>query len=199
MNEQIWWYAARSSGIVAWVLITASIVWGLSLSTRITGQKPTPAWLLDLHRYLGGSSVIFTAIHLGSLVADSWVYFGWLETFVPFYYTPKYPTDVAGQFEVGIGVLAFYFMMAIQLTSLGMRKLPRKVWRWVHWSSWPLFFLATYHGLYSGTDVTNPFYRYLALASVGAVFFLSIVRFLAPSKARRRAQRTTPAASTVSV
>jgi predicted ferric reductase len=199
MNEQIWWYAARSSGIVAWVLITASIVWGLSLSTRITGQKLTPAWLLDLHRYLAGSSVIFTAIHLGSLAADSWVYFGWLETFVPFYYTPNYPADTAGQFEVGIGVLALYFMMAIQLTSLMMRRLPRKVWRWVHWSSWPLFVLATYHGIYSGTDVKHPLYRYVALASVGAVFFLSMVRFLAPSRARRSAARPTPTKPSVSV
>lgn len=193
MNEQIWWYAARSSGIVAWVLITASIIWGLSLSTRITGQKPTPAWLLDLHRYLGGTSVVFTAIHLGGLVADSWVYFGWLETFVPFYYS-----DAPGRVPVGIGVIAFYFMMAIQLSSLMMRKLPKKVWRWIHWSSWPLFFLATYHGIYSGTDVKNPFYRYVALLSVGAVFFLSVVRFLAPSKAKRKAQRARPTTSTVS-
>ncbi|RMH81966.1 MAG: ferredoxin-NADPH reductase, partial [Actinomyces sp.] len=64
MNPQVWWYASRASGIVAWILITASVMWGLTLSTRVLGKKATPAWLLDLHRYLGGMAVVMTGIHL---------------------------------------------------------------------------------------------------------------------------------------
>ena len=191
MNEQVWWYASRSSGIIAWVLITMSIVWGLSLSTRITGNKPTPAWLLDLHRLLGGLSVVFTAIHVIGLVLDGWVHFGWAEVFIPFFYK-----DQPGRFAVGIGVLAFYFMIAIQISSLMMRKLPRKVWRYIHMSSWPLFGLATWHGLIAGTDVQNVYYRWTGIICVQAVAFLTVVRAMAGKKARRKGARPAAASNT---
>ena len=61
MTSQITWYAARASGIVAWALAAASVVWGLALSTRALGRTPRPAWLFDLHRFLGGIALAFTA------------------------------------------------------------------------------------------------------------------------------------------
>jgi len=191
MNEQVWWYASRSSGIIAWVLITLSIVWGLSLSTRVTGNKPTPAWLLDLHRMLGGLSVIFTAIHLGGLMADSYMDFGVVDFLVPFSFQEYKPGAVA------VGVVALYLMMAIQLSSMFMRKLPRKVWRYIHFSSWPLFVMATWHGLWAGSDVQNVYYRWTGIVSVQLVAFLTIVRALAQKKARRRSARPTPTAQAV--
>ncbi|MFQ5556845.1 MAG: ferric reductase-like transmembrane domain-containing protein [Acidimicrobiales bacterium] len=181
LNQQVWWYASRSSGIIAWVLITLSIMWGLFLSTRVLGNNPAPAWLLDLHRYLGGLAVAFTAIHLIGLVADSYVHFGWAEIFVP----------MASSWQPGAvawGIVAFYVLVAIELTSLMMRRLSRRLWRLVHHLSWILFVFATVHGLTAGTDVQNPLYRWTALASVQGVFFLTIVRILAQRKARRRAK-----------
>ncbi len=187
MNEQVWWYASRSSGIIAWVLITMSILWGLSLSTRITGNKPTPAWLLDLHRLLGGLSVVFTGIHLAGLVFDSYVSFGWAEILIPMASTEWKPEAVT------VGVIAFYLMLAVQITSLLMRKMPRKLWRYVHMLSWPLFVTATVHGLWAGTDVKNPFYFWTAIISVQIVAFLTIIRAMAQKKARRRSARSSPA------
>ena len=64
MTSQLTWYAARAAGIVAWALAAGSVVWGLALSTRATGRKPRPAWLFDLHRFLGGLALVFTAIHV---------------------------------------------------------------------------------------------------------------------------------------
>src|SRR5690606_23931387 len=49
VNPQLAWYVARSTGIVAWAVLTASVVWGLLLSTRLARGRPTPAWLTDLH------------------------------------------------------------------------------------------------------------------------------------------------------
>ena len=83
LTDKLAWYVARSSGIVAWATITASILWGLTLSSRLVRKRGVPAWLLDLHRYLGTLSVVFVAIHLGGLVADNFVYFGWRELFIP--------------------------------------------------------------------------------------------------------------------
>ena len=55
MNPQIWWYLARSGGIVAWVLLVASVVWGVLLATRVLKPHDRPAWLLGMHRWLSVS------------------------------------------------------------------------------------------------------------------------------------------------
>jgi predicted ferric reductase len=178
VNEQVWWYASRASGIIAWVLITLSVVWGLSLSTRLLGNKPTAPWLLDLHRFLGAMAVIFTGIHLGGLVADNYVHFGWAELLIPGASEWK-ATPVAW------GVIAFYVLIAVEVSSLFMRRLPKRFWRLIHQSSWILFVLVTVHGLQAGTDVKNPYYRWTALTSVQLVFFLTVVRILAQRKTRR--------------
>ena len=57
MNPQLAWYVARAAGIVAWALVSGAVVWGLLLSTRVLRGRPTPRWLLDLHRFLGGLAV----------------------------------------------------------------------------------------------------------------------------------------------
>ena len=85
---------ARSGGIVAWLLLTGAVLWGLALSTRVLGNKVVPAWLLDLHRLLGGLSVVFTLVHIGGLVGDSYIHFGWSEVLIPWAST-WHPTAVA--------------------------------------------------------------------------------------------------------
>ena len=76
VSQKFTWYVARASGLVAWAIVTASIVWGLVLSTRIIRRKGIPAWLLDLHKFLGTLSVVFVAVHLLALWADNFLYFG---------------------------------------------------------------------------------------------------------------------------
>ena len=75
VNDKVWWYATRSAGIVAWVLLALSVLWGLALSTKVFGKRPRPNWLLDLHRFLGGLAVVFTAVHVVAIVFDSFVSF----------------------------------------------------------------------------------------------------------------------------
>lgn len=87
MNEQIWWFLARSSGIVAWALLTASVLWGIVLSTDLFPRNRRPAWLLDLHRWLGGLTCGFLALHLVTLWADSYIEFTIADFLIPF--TPR--------------------------------------------------------------------------------------------------------------
>ena len=44
MNPQIWWHLARASGIVAWLMLTASVLWGVVLSTKAFPNQRRPAW-----------------------------------------------------------------------------------------------------------------------------------------------------------
>jgi predicted ferric reductase len=185
MNPQIWWFVSRSSGIIAWALVSLSVCWGLFISTKAVAKASSPAWLLDFHRYLGGLSVVFTAIHLIGLVADNYVDFGWAELFVPMSSDWK-PGAVA------FGIVALYLVIAIEATSLAMKWLPRPLWRWIHRSSFVLYFVATYHGIRAGTDHENQWFRIAALASINVVVFLTIVLILAARRASIVPHRAAP-------
>lgn len=171
VTEKLAWYVSRASGLVAWLLVAASIVWGVTLSSRLLRRRGIPAWLLDLHRYLGLLSVIFTAVHLLGLVADNYVYFGWKELFVP----------MAVEWRPGPtawGIVAFYILAAVQITSWLMRKMPRKYWHATHLLAYPLFVVGTVHGFQAGADRSNKLVQWGALLVIELVFGLTVFRAL---------------------
>ena len=190
MTPQVWWYVARAAGLVAWGLSCASVVWGLIVSTRMAGKRPPAAWYVDLHRLLGGLTVWFTALHLGSLVADSYVHFGVADLLVPFASGWK-PGAVA------LGIIAFWFLLAVEVTSLFRRRLPRRVWRGVHQTSFAVLVLATAHGFTAGTDRLSPAFQWAALVAGAVALFLLLLRLagLPPRRAARTAAGATPRAT----
>lgn len=186
MSSQVWWYEARATGYVAWGLVTMSVIAGLLLSTRLTKGRPTPAWTLDLHRFLAGAAVAFTGLHVAGLVADTYVHFGVVDVLVPFASSWK-PGAVA------LGVIAMYLLAAVEVSSLLMRRLPRRVWRVVHLSSYVLFWTATFHLLTAGTDARNPASQLLTVVVIAVVVFLTLVRALG-GRGRASARSRTAAA-----
>lgn len=182
MTGRLAWYVARASGIVAVGLCGATVLWGLLVSTRFL-RRPGPRWFLDLHRMLGGLAVVFTGVHLAGLVADNYVQFGPADLLVPFA-SSWHPAAVA------LGVVALWLLVAVEVTSLLMRHLPRRAWRAVHVSSHALFWLAILHGATAGTDTTNRAYRTFAVIVVAAwCYGLVYRRLVATSSARRDAGR----------
>jgi predicted ferric reductase len=184
MNPQIWWYLARGSGIVAWLMLTASVIWGIVLSTKAFPEHRRPAWLLDLHRWLGGLTVTFVAIHLATLVADSYIQFDLVDLAIPFASDWK-PLAVA------LGVFAMWLLIAVELTSLAMKRLPRRVWRAIHLSSYAVFLLASFHAALAGTDRSQWLYQGTAVASIAAVMWATVYRLT--HRRRRGNNRRTPA------
>ena len=173
LNQNIWWYTARASGMVAWALVAASVFWGLIVSGRVTRRLPPPAWNLDLHRFLGALAVTFTAVHIASLAADKWVKFGWSELFVPF-------ASAWRPWAVAWGITAMYLMTAIEISSLLMRRLPRRLWRAVHASAFVLFILATAHGLSAGTDHKQRIMLLSGLVMAILVMLAGVLRLTVP-------------------
>ena len=172
MDPQLWWYFARAGGLMAWWLLSAAVVWGLLLSSRVAGSRAVPARLLDLHRFLAGLSVVFLAVHLISLVVDSYVDIGALQLLVPF--TSGYrPAAVAW------GVIALYLLIAIQATSWLRHRVPHRWWRWVHTTTFAVFVLSTAHALTAGTDAAGPAVRGTGLVLAATVVFLASYRLLA--------------------
>jgi DMSO/TMAO reductase YedYZ heme-binding membrane subunit len=168
---QVWWDTARAGGIVAWSLLAASVVWGLVISTKAAPGRLRPNWMLDFHRFLGGLAVVFVGVHVASIVLDSYVHFGLAEVLVPLA-SSWHPVAVAW------GIVGLYLLLAVELTSLARRRLPRRAWRTVHALSFPTFALATIHGLTAGTDRGNLVWQVSLWGTVAAVVFLTVVRLL---------------------
>jgi DMSO/TMAO reductase YedYZ heme-binding membrane subunit len=139
------WYVARSSGIVAWVLIVATIVWGLLLATKVLGRRPGPAWLLSLHRYLGALTVAFVGVHVGAVLLDTYTDFGITDVLVPF-------TGSWHPMAVAWGIVGMYLLAAIEVTSLLRHRMSKRAWHMVHLLSYFLFATTTVHMLSAGTD-----------------------------------------------
>jgi hypothetical protein len=166
--SQTWWYLSRASGIVAWGLLTLSMVWGLLLSTRMFDRRPSPKGLVDLHRFLGGIAVVFVGLHVATIVADSYVHFGAADVLIPFA-TGWHPLAVAW------GVVAMWILLAVEITSLAMRYIPRRVWHAVHLSSYALFVSATVHAFAAGPDTRERLFELVCAGALAIVVFLTVV------------------------
>ncbi len=156
------WYVSRASGIVAWGASTASILWGVAVTRRRGGR-------LDLHRFLGVLTIVFTALHLVALWADDFVEFGPSELFVP----------MASDYRPGAvawGIIALYMLGAIMVTSWAMRWLPRRLWHGVHLSSYVVFATSTVHGYQAGTDRDHPLFLAGVVGGMALVVTMSAWR-----------------------
>jgi predicted ferric reductase len=167
---------ARSSGLVAWALLAASVVWGLLMTSKLVRRLVRNSWLLDLHRCLGGSALVFTGVHVLAIMSDTYIHFGLASALVPLA-AHWHPVMVA------YGVVSLYLPAAIEVTSLLRRRLPRTLWRRVHLLSFALFVTSTVHGVTAGTDSRTPMAMITVALVAAAVAGLTAIRLAA-----RRAQ-----------
>ena len=145
-------------------------------------KRPRPAWVLDLHRSLAALACIFTIIHIGALVLDDFIGFGVRDLLVP--NASKYkPTAVAW------GVVAMYFLLAVQCTSLCMKFIPRRAWHTIHLASFLLFAMTTTHMMQAGTDRRSPYVRAAAALALTAVALATTGRVVARHVVRIRHDR----------
>jgi len=186
VDPKLTWYVARASGIVAWLLCAAAVAWGLVLSGRLVRRRGLPAWLSDLHAYLGTLALVFTGVHLGALALDDYVHFGWRDLFVPMAASWR-PGPVAW------GIVAAYLLAAVQLTSWLKRRLPRRWWLTVHRTATPVLMVAgTVHGVLAGTDRGHPVVvgGAVAVGVVVAVLLGARLRRPEPAARAERPRRT---------
>lgn len=158
------WYLMRASGLVALVLLSASVALGVVGVARWRSVRWPRLVTAGLHRTLPLLALVFLAVHVGTAIVDSFVGLHWVGVVLPFVSTYR-------PFWVGLGVLAGDLMLAVVATSLLRRHLGYPAWRAVHWATWVLWPLALFHSLGSGTDARTPWdigVTAVCLATVGA-------------------------------
>ena len=120
---------------------------------------------------------LFTAVHVLSILFDTYVHFGLVSILVPLTGT-WHPVAVAW------GIVGFYALLAVELTSLARLRVPKALWRRVHFLSFLLFAATTVHALAAGTDARSGPFVIAVLAGCGVIGALTAVRVGASLRGR---------------
>ncbi len=162
MSSQVWWFATRSTGIAALVLLTASMVLGILTSSRYARPNLPRFVTMGLHRNVSLLVLVFLTLHIVTTVVDSFAPVSWTDALLPFAGTYR-------PFWLGLGALSFDLLIALTVTSLLRGRLGYQTWRWVHWTSYACWPIAVMHGLGTGTDNKLPLFLVVTVACVGSV------------------------------
>ena len=177
------WVVERLFAFMAYIAMTASVVYGLLLSTKILDAIAHRPITFSLHQDLASIGVGFAAIHGMLLALDKTMPFTLAQIAVPGM-APYAPVWVA------VGQVAFY-LMAIVLASFYLRRrIGQRAWRTLHYVTFLAFVGATVHGVGAGTDSASPWAWWLYVGSTVLVVFLLVYR-IALSIGRSRARPTT--------
>jgi methionine sulfoxide reductase heme-binding subunit len=149
MNSTALWYTTRASGIVALVLLTLSIVLGVTTANRARARRWPGFALQELHRRSSMLAVVFVALHVLTSVLDTFVHIGWIAIVIPF-------TSSYSPFWVGVGTVALDLMLAVFISSLFRARMKPSTWRGLHWLAYGCWPIALAHTFGMGTDSGEP-------------------------------------------
>ncbi|MEZ4656140.1 MAG: ferric reductase-like transmembrane domain-containing protein [Caldilineaceae bacterium] len=142
------WHLSRASGVVAYLLLSASTLWGLLLTTKFVKSSVPAPLTLAMHNILGWLAISLSIVHAVALLFDDYYVYTLANLLIPFTgpYRPAW---------VGLGIIGF-FVMVITAASFSWRGFIGQVWwRRLHYFTYLAYTLVTVHGLMAGTDSGN--------------------------------------------
>jgi methionine sulfoxide reductase heme-binding subunit len=156
------WYATRATGVIALLLLTATVLLGVCGIARIELPGLPRVVTAGVHRNLSLLVVALVGVHVLTTVTDSYTRIGLTAAVVPF--SSGYRT-----LWLGLGAVALDLLLAVLLTSLLRGRLPYRAWRAVHWLGYACWPVALWHGLGTGTDTRLPWLLALDALCAAAV------------------------------
>ena len=166
-SAKAYWFVSRSSSVLAYLLLTLSVIWGLVQSGAILRPTIPPALALGLHNFLSWASLVMSALHGLVLLGDNNPTMKLADIVIPF-------TGPFRPMWVGLGVLGIYLMLLVSVTFYVRSKIGQKNFRLLHYTSYAAFLLVTWHAIGAGTDTSA--LRMVYAASIGGVGLLTIWR-----------------------
>jgi methionine sulfoxide reductase heme-binding subunit len=172
------WYLSRGTGAVTLVLLSASVLLGITGTLRWRLGARTPRFVVDgLHRNVSLLVVLLLAAHVVTALLDPFAHLRVLDAFVPLAssYRPLW---------LGLGALALDLLVALIVTSVLRARLGLRAWRAVHWAAYACWPVAVLHGLGTGTDSGSAWLELLTAACVAGVVAALAARLLRDWPAR---------------
>ena len=168
-SDKAYWFVSRSSGVLAYLLLTGGVMWGLVQSGGILRPTIPPLLALGLHSFLNWGALAMSALHGLILLGDNYIKMSLPDIIIPFI-GPYKP------FLVGLGVMGFYLMFLFSSSFYARKWLGQKTFRALHYGSYPTFLLVTWHSLGAGTD--SGLMWLVSILSLGAVSLLTLWRII---------------------
>lgn len=180
-DEKLAWHLVRSSGVVAYVLLLASTVWGLFISSQfVKDWSPGPV-SLTLHSTISWLALLLGLGHGLLLMFDDYFTYTLGDILIPF--TGPYRPEV-----VGLGTLAFWIIVAVSLSFPLRKRMGNRSWKYLHYTSYVAFLMVSLHGLFAGTDGGRLGFRLLIGVGIVTVILLLGMR-MGKDQAKASAKR----------
>ncbi len=176
------WYATRATGIVALVLLSATVTLGILTAGRARSALPAFA-RADIHRRISALTVVFLAIHVVTSVVYSYVHIRWSTIVVPF-------TSSYHSFWLALGTIGVDLFLAVAISSALRQHISARSWRVLHWLaylSWPV---AVAHSLGMGTDTELDWVLGLVALCITSVVVATAWRIRESARATSRLPET---------
>lgn len=196
-TQHIWWLASRASGIVAIILLTYTILIGLTmggkLTQRIIGRPGKGALaikrLLETHEYTSLAALIAIVVHGVTLLGDAYLHPTFSQLAIPF--TMGYRT-----FYTGLGIIGGYVAALLGLSFYLRGRIGVARWKKLHRWTIAAYALSVVHALGAGTDAASQWFEVPLLASAGLVTVMFVFR-ASPLGRSRTSPKRRPAPAAV--
>jgi len=177
-----WWLASRAAGIVAIVLLSASVALGLAMAGAQPRRPGMKVVLRRLHQYLALGGLIALVAHGALLLLDPWLQPGLTGILIPFTmdYRPLW---------TGLGIIAGWSVMVLGLTYWARNRIGAQRWKVIHRFTLLAYVFAIVHVLGAGTDASSVWLRVVLLAAVAPIPYFLVLRVLGRRPQRQPAQR----------
>ena len=148
IDHTLSWELARVGGMVAYVLVTASVVIGMLVSLKLRSPRWPRYVTTELHRFVTLLALLFAFVHGVAVWIDPFTGFTSPEVLVPLasHYRPLW---------VAAGIVAGYLLLGVWASEYARPRIGYAWWRRLHFLSFAVFALATLHGVGSGSDTAD--------------------------------------------
>jgi sulfoxide reductase heme-binding subunit YedZ len=164
------WYAARASGVAAYVVLSVVVSLGIALGGKAQNKRWPRFSVEDVHRFGGLLVGSLIGVHVVAIAADSFLPFSLVQLLVPF-------TSTYRPLWTGLGIAAAEILLALAITNRYRRRLSYAFWRKAHYLNFAVWGLASLHGLMAGTDRGAAWLAILYGVCVATVLMLLLWRF----------------------
>ena len=165
------WIVLRAAGVAAYLMLWATVSWGLVGTTSLLGRKVARVTAINVHQFLATAAFVLLGVHIGGLLLDRFVPFKPLDVLLPLHTT--YHTV-----PVAFGIASMWAVVIVLLSSWLRKHISTKAWRALHLLAVPAFAMALVHGVFAGTDTLRPWMWWGYVVTGGSVLFFMLTRAL---------------------
>lgn len=179
------WYLSRATGFVAYLLLFATVVLGLSIRTKSLDRLVARWRITDIHTFLSVLVVLFVVVHVTVLLGDTFIGFSVVQLLVPFAsaYLPVW---------TGIGILSAYLLLLVAISFPARRLTGYRFWRTLHYLTFVVYSGALVHAVFTGTDSRVGWAQVTYESTAGTVLALVIYRIISWSRRELAALTSRP-------